>query len=58
MKRAMVAVKVVVIGIGNMGCHHARVLSLLKDAKIIKKIGINLSIVKLKKFYLKIKILL
>ena len=28
-------VKVGVIGIGNMGWHHARVLSLLKDANLI-----------------------
>ena len=28
-------VKVGVIGIGNMGWHHARVLSLLKDADLI-----------------------
>jgi len=28
-------VKVGVIGIGNMGWHHARVLSLLKDAELI-----------------------
>ncbi len=31
----MVPVKVGVIGIGNMGWHHARVLSLLKDADLI-----------------------
>ena len=31
----MVPVKVGVIGIGNMGWHHARVLSLLKDAEFI-----------------------
>ena len=31
----MVPVKVGVIGIGNMGWHHARVLSLLKDAELI-----------------------
>ena len=29
------SVKVGVIGIGNMGWHHARVLSLLKDANLI-----------------------
>jgi len=28
-------VKVGVIGIGNMGWHHARVLSLLKDANLV-----------------------
>jgi len=28
-------VKVGVIGIGNMGWHHARVLSLLKDAELV-----------------------
>ncbi len=31
----MVPVKVGVIGVGNMGWHHARVLSLLKDAELI-----------------------
>tara|TARA_Y100001968_G_scaffold330234_1_gene381505 strand:- start:1128 stop:2132 length:1005 start_codon:yes stop_codon:yes gene_type:complete len=31
----MVPVKVGVIGIGNMGWHHARVLSLIKDAELI-----------------------
>ena len=31
----MEAVKVGVIGIGNMGWHHARVLSLLKDAELV-----------------------
>ena len=31
----MVPVKVGVLGIGNMGWHHARVLSLLKDAELI-----------------------
>ena len=31
----MIPVKVGVIGIGNMGWHHARVLSLLKDAELI-----------------------
>ena len=31
----LVPVKVGVIGIGNMGWHHARVLSLLKDAELI-----------------------
>ena len=30
----MIPVKVGVIGIGNMGWHHARVLSLLKDAEL------------------------
>ena len=32
----MVPVKVGVIGIGNMGWHHARVLSLLKDGVQVK----------------------
>ena len=32
----MVPVKVGVIGIGNMGWHHARVLSLLKDAELVR----------------------
>ena len=31
----MVPVKVGVVGIGNMGWHHARVLSLLKDAELV-----------------------
>ena len=31
----IIPVKVGVIGIGNMGWHHARVLSLLKDAELI-----------------------
>ncbi len=31
----MIPVKVGVIGVGNMGWHHARVLSLLKDANLI-----------------------
>ncbi len=31
----MVPVKVGVIGVGNMGWHHARILSLLKDAELI-----------------------
>ncbi len=31
----MIPVKVGVIGIGNMGWHHARVLSLLKDAELV-----------------------
>ena len=31
----MKPVKVGVIGIGNMGWHHARVLSLLRDAELI-----------------------
>ncbi|WP_036916552.1 MULTISPECIES: Gfo/Idh/MocA family protein [unclassified Prochlorococcus] len=35
MTLAMVPVKVGVIGIGNMGWHHARVLSLLKDAELV-----------------------
>ena len=35
MATKMVPVKVGVIGIGNMGWHHARVLSLLKDADLI-----------------------
>lgn len=35
MTPAMTPVKVGVIGIGNMGWHHARVLSLLKDAELI-----------------------
>ena len=35
MPTKMVPVKVGVIGIGNMGWHHARVLSLLKDADLI-----------------------
>ena len=35
MKKEMVPVKVGVIGVGNMGWHHARVLSLLKDAELI-----------------------
>ncbi len=35
MVTTMVPVKVGVIGIGNMGWHHARVLSLLKDAELI-----------------------
>ncbi len=35
MTRSMVPVKVGVIGIGNMGWHHARVLSLLKDAELV-----------------------
>ncbi len=35
MTSPMVPVKVGVIGIGNMGWHHARVLSLLKDAELI-----------------------
>ena len=35
MKPASSPVKVGVIGIGNMGWHHARVLSLLKDADLI-----------------------
>ena len=32
---AMKPVRVGVIGIGNMGWHHARVLSLLRDAELI-----------------------
>ncbi len=35
MPASMVPVKVGVIGIGNMGWHHARVLSLLKDADLV-----------------------
>jgi predicted dehydrogenase len=35
MSDAMVPVKVGVIGIGNMGWHHARVLSLLRDAELV-----------------------
>ncbi len=35
MTARIVPVKVGVIGIGNMGWHHARVLSLLKDAELI-----------------------
>ena len=35
MQPASSPVKVGVIGIGNMGWHHARVLSLLKDANLI-----------------------
>ncbi len=35
MTNPMVPVKVGVIGIGNMGWHHARVLSLLKDADLV-----------------------
>tara|TARA_Y100001968_G_scaffold136503_1_gene124591 strand:- start:41542 stop:42546 length:1005 start_codon:yes stop_codon:yes gene_type:complete len=35
MATKMVPVKVGVIGIGNMGWHHARVLSLLKDAELV-----------------------
>ncbi len=35
MKPASYPVKVGVIGIGNMGWHHARVLSLLKDANLV-----------------------
>ncbi len=35
MTLAMIPVKVGVIGIGNMGWHHARVLSLLKDAELV-----------------------
>ena len=35
MKPTSSPVKVGVIGIGNMGWHHARVLSLLKDANLI-----------------------
>ena len=31
----MKPVRVGVIGIGNMGWHHARVLSLLKDAELV-----------------------
>ena len=35
MKPTSSPVKVGVIGIGNMGWHHARVLSLLKDAELV-----------------------
>ena len=35
MKPTASSVKVGVIGIGNMGWHHARVLSLLKDAELV-----------------------
>lgn len=35
MTDAMTPVKVGVIGIGNMGWHHARVLSLLRDAELV-----------------------
>ena len=35
MKPTSSSVKVGVIGIGNMGWHHARVLSLLKDADLV-----------------------
>jgi len=35
MTDAMAPVKVGVIGIGNMGWHHARVLSLLRDAELV-----------------------
>ncbi len=35
MTPAIIPVKVGVIGVGNMGWHHARVLSLLKDADLI-----------------------
>ena len=35
MQPTSLPVKVGVIGIGNMGWHHARVLSLLKDANLI-----------------------
>ncbi|MDP6193581.1 MAG: Gfo/Idh/MocA family oxidoreductase, partial [Prochlorococcus sp.] len=35
MTKPMAPVKVGVIGIGNMGWHHARVLSLLKDAELV-----------------------
>ena len=31
----IVPVKVGVIGVGNMGWHHARILSLLKDAELV-----------------------
>ena len=34
-KENIIPVKVGVIGIGNMGWHHARVLSLLKDAELV-----------------------
>ena len=35
MTPSIVPVKVGVIGVGNMGWHHARILSLLKDAELI-----------------------
>ena len=35
MTEPMTPVKVGVIGIGNMGWHHARVLSLLRDAVLV-----------------------
>ena len=38
----MIPVKVGVIGIGNMGWHHARVLSLLKDADLIGVADLNI----------------
>ncbi len=41
MTPAMTPVKVGVIGIGNMGWHHARVLSLLKDAELIGVADLN-----------------
>ena len=41
MKPASYPVKVGVIGIGNMGWHHARVLSLLKDADLIGVADLN-----------------
>ena len=41
MKSGSYPVKVGVIGIGNMGWHHARVLSLLKDAELIGVADLN-----------------
>ena len=41
MRPASYPVKVGVIGIGNMGWHHARVLSLLKDADLIGVADLN-----------------
>ena len=37
----IIPVKVGVIGIGNMGWHHARVLSLLKDADLVGVADLN-----------------
>ena len=41
MKKDSYPVKVGVIGIGNMGWHHARVLSLLKDAELVGVADLN-----------------
>ena len=41
----IVPVKVGVIGIGNMGWHHARVLSLLKDAELVGVADLDLSLI-------------